>query len=117
MNNFLIVGRFKSFKEAPEYGKDAIMVSVTCPRSYKNEDGIYETDTFDIILRGNIATNTLDYCKKGDIAGFKGSLQSLIYEENGQKYRRTLLIADRISFLSSKSRPDEEVDSDVDSEE
>ena len=77
-------------------------VRIAVQRSYKNEDGIYETDFIRCILWNGIATNTAEYCKRGDLVGVKGRLQTRKYEVNEEVKYITEVIVDRISFLASK---------------
>ena len=55
------------------------------PRSFKNSDGMYDTDFIDCVLFDNVAENTSEYCKKGDIVGVKGRIQSRVIEDNDSK--------------------------------
>lgn len=111
MNNFMIVGRLISHQPEPTYGAGTEILTINCP-SVNGEDNL-----FDVVVRGTMANNVLEYCLQGDVLGVKGKLESYKYTSGKKKFRRTILVADKISFLSSKSRPDEEVDLDVDSEE
>lgn len=78
-------------------------VTVAVPRSYKNVDGTYDTDFIRCTLWGGIAENTCEYCKKGDIVGVKGRIQTSSYEtEDGNKKYAMEVVAEKISFLSSK---------------
>ena len=66
--------------------KEVANVTLAVQRAYKNEEGIYEADFIDCTLWNAIAKNTVEYCKKGDIVGVKGRLQSDSYEkEDGTK--------------------------------
>ena len=44
------------------------------------------------------AKTTIEYCKKGDIIGVKGNIKSEISND----IRKMLLVAERVTFLSSK---------------
>ena len=90
-NMFTLIARLVSISDAPEYGDDAKLVILKTPRAYKNAEGIYEEDLFDVILKGNIGEKTIEYCATGDVIGIKGSLESFKYEQNGKKYRRTMV--------------------------
>ena len=58
-----------------------------------------------------IAENTAEYCKKGDIVGVKGRLQSSSFEkEDGNKEFRTQVMAEKVTFLSSRSKDEPERD-------
>lgn len=85
LNKFMLVGRIARI----EQGK--VMVAV--PRSYKNDEGIYDTDIVSITIKGNIDKNTREYCRKGDRIGIKGYIACL---DNNLE-----LIAEKVSFLSS----------------
>lgn len=93
LNGYTLVGRLSYV------GEDFIVLSVM--RQYKDSDGEYKADKFNIYMSNNIATRTKEYCKVGDVIGVKGTMQSLEYEVDGKMYRRLRLLADKITFLSS----------------
>ena len=71
----------------------------------ENADGEYETDFIDCTIWNNVAQSTSEYCKKGDMIGIKGRIETSIYEkDDGEKVKRTSVVADRVSFLSSKTK-------------
>lgn len=83
--------------------KDMLTINLAVQRSYKNENGIYETDFIRCILWNGIAKNTSEYCHKGDLVGVKGRLQTRKYEnENQEEKYITEVIVDKVSFLASK---------------
>jgi single-strand DNA-binding protein len=99
--------------EKDEYGmlKDIATIVLAIPRHYKSEDGIYETDFIDVELHGNIAKNAKEYILKGDIIGVAGRLETYIKEdENGNKTKCYKVIADRLTWLSSKKTDINEVE-------
>lgn len=121
MNQFWGVGRLVAQPEAKESenGKKYLNFTIAVPRSYKNADGEYDTDFLDVVTFGQIADTTAEYCKKGDLVGVKGRIETSVYEnETGEKKKTTQIIADRITFLSSsKVKEDENVkesDDDLD---
>ena len=76
---------------------------------YKNINGEYDTDFLDCTLWTNIAENTVEYCKTGDMVGVKGRIQSKIFEdEDGNKNKRTEIVAEKVTFLSSKRQEEAE---------
>ena len=105
INMVTLIGRLTSDLEIKEVdGKKVCYITLATQRNYKNEDGIYETDFFDIILWNGIAENTAEYCHKGELVGIKGRLQDSVYEkEDGTKEHKIEIIAERISFLSANS--------------
>lgn len=110
MNQTVLVGRLTKDLEIKtlDNGKKIVNITVAVPRNFKNADGEYETDFINCILWNSIAENTAEYCKKGDIIGVKGRLQSSSYEkEDGTKAYKTEVIAEKITFLSSKKESEE----------
>lgn len=104
LNQIIIVGRLTGNPEVAklEDGKEKSQITLAIPRTFKNADGEYETDFIDCILWGGVATNTSEYCKKGDIIGVKGRIQTSNYEnEYGEKQKLTQIIAEKVTFLSS----------------
>lgn len=93
INQVMLVGRIANDINEKD---DNITVAVT--RSFKNDNGEYETDFIDVTIRGTIAKTTTEYCKKGDIIGVKGSIRSEIIDNE----KKMILVAERITFLSSK---------------
>ena len=65
-------------------------------------DGTYDTDFIRCTLWAGIAENTCEYCKKGDVIGVKGRIQTNSYEVDGEKKYSMDVIAEKVSFLSSK---------------
>ena len=111
LNQVVLVGRLTSDLEAKELedGKKVTNMTLAIPRSFKNADGEYETDFVECTLRNNIAENTAEYCKKGDIVGVKGRLQTNNYEkEDGSKVFKLDVVAEKVTFLSSRSKEEPE---------
>ncbi len=118
LNQIVIVGRLvkEPTKEKTEDGKEIAQMTLAVPRSYKNADGIYETDFIDCVLWGAVAENTSEYCKTGDVVGVKGKIQtSIIEDKKGKKNKIMQVIAERVTFLASnkskeKDKASEEMD-------
>ena len=111
LNQVILVGRLTKDLEVKELDDDKKVCNLTLaiPRSFKNADGEYETDFIDCALWGNIAENTAEYCKKGDIIGVKGRLQSNSFErEEGNREYRTQVMAEKVTFLSSNREKENE---------
>ena len=54
-----------------------------------------------------VAESTSEYCKQGDIVGVKGRVQScMIEDEDGNNYKKLEVIAEKITYLSSKKEED-----------
>ena len=94
LNQIILVGRLTDtpILETLESGKTICNITVAVQRSYKNADGVYETDFINCLLQFGDAENTCKYCKKGDLIGIKGKLQN-----NNDKLE---VVAERVTFLS-----------------
>lgn len=109
LNQVVLVGRITKDIEVKEVDdKKVSNITLAIPRSFKNADGEYETDFVDCTLWNVVAQSTAEYCKKGDIVGVKGRMQSNSYEkEDGTKEFKLNVIAEKVTFLSqSKSEPE-----------
>lgn len=101
LNQIVLVGRITdnpTIKEL-ENGKKVTTVTIAVPRSFKNENGEYETDFITCKLWDGIASSTTEYCRKGDIIGIKGRLQTYKVEDT---YKQEV-VAEKVTFLSSKA--------------
>ena len=110
LNQVVLVGRLtRDIKvNKSDNGKKVCTISLAIPRSFKNMEGIYETDFIDCIAFENIALNTSMYCHKGDIVGVKGRIQSRTIENDDKKELVMEVICEKITFLSSKKEESEE---------
>lgn len=100
LNQLILVGRIYKEIEITEDENKKAVVTIAVPRSYKNENGEYDTDFISCILWDGIAESTAEYCKKGDIIGIKGRIQS-------DEEKNIQIIAEKITFLSSRKEEKE----------
>ena len=106
LNQITLVGRLVSdlqINETKNKTKEC-NITLSIPRNYKNADGIYETDFISVRLYNEIATKVVEYCKKGDLLGIKGRVQTR-QEDNKNIIE---IIAERVSFSAKKSNKEEE---------
>ena len=110
LNQTVLVGRIVKNPELKETetGKKVTNVTLAVPRSFKNSNGEYETDFINCTLWRGIAESTAEYCKKGDIIGVKGRVETSVYEKDGDKKYEQSIVAEKVTFLSSKSHDKEE---------
>ena len=101
LNQVVMVGRLTSDPEINEVENDRKVATITLAvqRSYKNAEGVYETDFIKCTLWNGIAETTAEYCKKGDVVGVKGRLQCL----SGNELQ---VVVEKVSFLSSRKEED-----------
>lgn len=104
LNQVVLVGRLTENPSLEnKNGKELLKITLKVPRYFKNEQGEYENDYIDVYLYNQIATNTSNYCKKDDIIGVKGRVQTTTGGENHPEYKETIIVAEKVTFLSSKS--------------
>lgn len=104
LNQVILVGRLTKNPEIieTESGKKMTYINLAVQRPFKNVDGIYDTDFISCVLWNNIAENTVEYTKVGDVIGVKGRVQTDRYEdEEGKTNYITEIIAEKVMFISS----------------
>lgn len=104
LNQVVLVGRLvrqPELKES-ENKKKYAYITLAVPRSFKNANGEYDTDFVDCILWDMVAANTTEYCKKGDIVGVRGRIQTRTKEEDDDKKTVVDIICEKVTFLSTK---------------
>lgn len=96
LNQVVMVGRLveKPIVEENENGKKVCNITLAVNRSYKNDEGIYDTDFIKCTLWNGIAENTVEYCNKGDAIGVKGRLECL----GGSELQ---VVAEKVTFLAT----------------
>ena len=104
LNQVVLVGRLTADPEVikTESGKKKTTVCLAVARSFKNQDGIYESDFIRCILWDGVAASTSEYCHKGDVVGIKGRIQTSSYEKDGETKYAFDVIAEKVTFLTSK---------------
>lgn len=96
LNQLVLVGRLTDKPEIveTEEGKKYGTVTLAVPRSFKNDEGVYETDFIPCVLYNGIVQQVSEWLKKGDLVGVKGRVQA----EEG----KIQFIAEKVTFLSTK---------------
>ena len=105
LNQAVLVGRIvqEPVLKKTENGKNVANITLAVPRSYKNHDGEYETDFINCVLWMGIAENTVEYCKKGDLVGIRGHIQTRMSDTEDDKKRQYVeVVAEKITFLAGK---------------
>lgn len=113
LNQIVLVGRITHDPKVTELdnGKKVCNVTVAIPRSYKNENGEYDTDFVKCTMWSGVAENTSEYCKQGDLIGIKGRIQTRVIEKDNSKQTIQEVIAEKVTFLAkSKEKNDDEIE-------
>lgn len=103
LNQVIILGRLieRPIVEYNQSGRKVSEITLAVPRSFKNDEGLYDTDFIKCILWNGIAENIAEYCNKGDLIAVKGRLQCL----GGNELQ--VVVAEKVSFLSSGKTKEE----------
>lgn len=113
INQIILVGRLTGDPKIEEYenGKKRTIINIAVQRQFKNIDNKYDTDFFRCVLWNGMASNTKNYCQRGDIVGVKGRVQNRNYvdSENNTRYI-TEIIAEKISFVSHSQKKENNSD-------
>ena len=110
LNQTVIVGRLVRDPELyeTENGNKVTNITLAVPRSYKNVNGEYDTDFVPCVLWKGVAENTVEYCRKGDLLGVKGHVQTRDIEVDEDVKRKLVeIVAEKVTFLSSKKQADQ----------
>jgi len=115
MNSLILIGRLTRDPElrSTQSGKKVTYINVAVSRPFKNANGDYDTDFINVTLYQFQAENASVYCHKGDLVAIKGRIQTGSYtDKEGNKKYTMDIIADRITFLNSKSK-EHNVENDI----
>lgn len=115
LNQIVLVGRLTKDPEVKKLdnGKSVSNITLAIPRSFKNSEGIYETDFVDCTLWQGVAEKTTEYCERGDIVGVKGRVQTREIENESGKYYKQEVVAEKVTFLSSNKEKTKETEQEI----
>lgn len=106
LNSVILVGRLTkdpTVVETENKTKRTIL-TLAIPREFKNQDGTYDTDFINCTLWNTVAEHTCEYCRKGDIVGIRGRIQTSSYVKDEEtKYRIDIMVS-KVSFLMNKPK-------------
>ncbi len=111
LNQSILVGRIVQEPEVreTENGTKVTNITLAVQRPFKNTNGEYNTDFISCVLWRGIAESTAEYCKKGDLIGIRGRIQTRIYDEENTPQNTVEVVAERVTFLSSKKENNEKI--------
>ena len=83
-------------------------------RSFKNPDGIFDTDFITCSVWNIIAEKVCEFCRKGDLISVKARVQNNNYLDKDDKMIYSYeFIAEQVSFLQNSKNNDKEEDNDL----
>lgn len=105
MNKVILMGRLTRDPEI-RYGNDNKPVarcSLAVDRRYKDKNGEYPTDFFNLTAFGKTAEFAEKYLNKGTKVVIDGELRNNNYEKDGKMVYQDVIVANSIEFAESKS--------------
>lgn len=105
MNKLILLGNATKDPEV-RYGNDNKPVArfgIAVQRKYKNKDGNYDTDFFNLVSFGKTAEFVEKYIKKGTKILVECELRNNNYEKDGKTVYSDQIVVNAIEFASSKN--------------
>ena len=95
MNKFILKGYIGNIVSENTYTK----ISIATTRSYKNDNGDYDTDWFNAVAFGGTADFISKYFSKGDMILAEGNIQNNDYiDKEGVEHHSFSFIIDTVEF-------------------
>ena len=105
INEVVLVGRMVKDPEI-RYTGDGTPVTtfrLAVNRNYKNHEGVMEADFVSCTAWRGLARTTADYCRKGQLVGVTGRIQTRRFEaKDGTTVYVTDIVVDNVRFLEKK---------------
>ena len=100
---FMVVGRLTKDIELRQTKNGKTVIDLYLATKQMDETLFINVNVF-----GGMAENIAKYCKKGDLVGVRGIIKNHNWEDKeGKKHYDYQFIADKVSFLQSKSGNEE----------
>lgn len=104
LNQAVLIGRLVREPELKktDNGNSVSNITLAVNRAYKNINGEYDADFISCVLWKGVAESTVSYCKKGDLVGVKGHIQTRSVDSEEGKRSYVEVVAEKVTFLSSR---------------
>lgn len=106
INRITLIGRLVRDPDLRRTNDGTMVASFTIAvnRNYTAKDGQQQADFINCVVWRKTAETLEKYCRKGNLIGLDGRLQTRTYENaQGQRVFVTEVVCDNIQFLESKS--------------
>ena len=116
MNKVILIGRLTRDPELRTMASGNVTASFTLAvnRNFTNQNGEKETDFINCVAWRKQAENVAKYCTKGSQVAIEGRIQIRSYDaQDGTKRYITEVIADNITFLSSRNGGSQPVENNL----
>lgn len=112
MNKIILIGSVVAKPEiaTTNSGKSVSRFSIAVKRDFKNANGEYDTDFFNIEVWGGLAESCSKYLDKGSKVGVSGSVHNNSFTgKDGATHKSTAVRAESVEFLSAPSGTNKQV--------
>lgn len=102
LNQIVLIGRLTKDPETVilENGKKVCEATLAVRRSFKNQEGKYDTDFIKVSIWEGLAQSFQTYAEKGSLLAIKGRVQPSRFDVEPEKYIFTNnIIAEKITYL------------------
>ena len=106
------MGRLTKSPTISEGNKKVARFNIAVDRRYKDSNGNYPTDFFNLVSFGHTAEFVEKYLKKGTKVVVEGEIWNNNYEKDGKKIYQDQLIANNVEFAESKKSQESNTDDD-----
>ena len=107
MNLVFIIGNLTKEPEKVE-GQKLCKLSVAVKNKFKNQDGNYDSEYFNVVVWNTLHEHCMKYLHKGSKVAIVGEHRHRSYEKDGIKRYVCEIVAHEIEFLSSPQKKDDE---------
>lgn len=111
LNQIVLIGRLVQDPEIKiiDSGKKVSEITLAVRRGFKNMEGNYDTDFIRVTLWEGLAETVTSYMTKGTLVAMIGRAQIRRYDITEERYLNIVeIVAERITYLSSPNRKDQE---------
>ena len=97
MNNILLIGNLVKEPEKVD-GQELCKLNIAVRNKYKNKDGEYDSEFFNIAVWNKLHENCMKYLHKGSKIAVSGELHIRHYEKDGVKKYIPEIVAHEVEF-------------------
>ncbi len=104
MNGVFLVGILRTLPVVSETaaGVKLAKAIIEVERNFRNSEGVFDTDKYQVTFWRGIAESTAELCEVGDVIAVRGRIQSNNYvSKEGNDIYAIEVIAEKISFLNT----------------
>lgn len=103
MQKVIMVGNLTKDPEKVQ-GQDLCKINIAVRNDYKNQDGEYGCEYFNLALWNKLSEIAMKYLKKGSKVLIVGKLQNRSWESDGVKRYATEIVVKEMEMLSSPQK-------------